>query len=167
MENKDISLPDVVVSKDTLESAGPRPITDADLVAENNAGYQLGHKHGKGEMQDEIETLRAKVWRFFELDPVKSIEEWQFVSSELIAMTKPTAQAASGFPAQTEPDHSQASDPKTFPAFGEGNSYEQRAFAESSELIPTCKVCGHIGCEGNHKQPVAGYQEDSGEKGEK
>ena len=34
-----------------------RPITDADLTATANENYQLGRKHGKEELADEIETL--------------------------------------------------------------------------------------------------------------
>lgn len=35
----------------------PRPITDTDLTAEADRNYNLGRKHGKGEMLDERETL--------------------------------------------------------------------------------------------------------------
>lgn len=66
-----------------------RPINDTDLVEEADRSYALGRKHGQGEVQEKLDTLMAKVQRYFAIDPARDVEEWQFVRNELIALTRP------------------------------------------------------------------------------
>ncbi len=81
-------------------------------------------------MREELNTLAAKVRRYFDIDPAEDVAEWQHVAGELVALTAVTA----------------AKIPSDFiSAKGEVVDWNERTAVPTKRLedLPVCLLCGH------------------------